>query len=53
MEMSSLACRLAAARDALRRQFACRQLRDLRRRIMPIAARRGYLADDGCFRDVS
>jgi predicted transcriptional regulator len=40
-------------RDALRRQLVLVQLQDLRRRIMPLAEARGYLADEDVFRDVS
>jgi len=40
-------------RDALRRQLALAEFRDLRRRIMPLAEARGYLTDEDVFRDVS
>jgi hypothetical protein len=41
------------ARDALRRQLAVAQFNDIRRRVMPVAGTRGYLADEDVFRDVS
>jgi predicted transcriptional regulator len=40
-------------REALRRQLALAEFQDLRRRIMPLAEARGYLADEDVFRDVS
>jgi metal-responsive CopG/Arc/MetJ family transcriptional regulator len=40
-------------RDALRRQLALAEFRELRQRIMPLAEARGYLTDDDVFRDVS
>jgi len=40
-------------RDAVRRQLALAEFEDLRRRIMPLAEARGYLTDEGIFRDVS
>ncbi|MGH8728028.1 MAG: ribbon-helix-helix protein, CopG family [Burkholderiales bacterium] len=41
------------ARDALRRQLAMQQFRQLRREIMPYAATAGYLTDEDVFRDIS
>ena len=41
------------ARDALRRQLAVAQFDDIRRRVMPLAAARGYLTDEDVFRDIS
>lgn len=40
-------------REALRRQLAVSQLRDLRARILPFAEAAGYLTDEDVFRDVS
>ena len=40
-------------REALRRQLALAEFRELRRRIMPFAEARGYLTDEDVFRDVS
>lgn len=40
-------------REALRRQLALAEFRDLRRRIMPLAEARGYLTDEDVFHDVS
>jgi predicted transcriptional regulator len=40
-------------RDALRRQLALAEFRELRRRILPLAEARGYLTDEDVFRDVS
>ena len=45
--------RSQVVRDALRRQLAIAQFRDLRRRIMPLAETAGYLTDEDVFRDVS
>ena len=45
--------RSQVVRDALRRQLAIAQFRDLRRRIMPLAEAAGYLTDEDVFRDVS
>jgi predicted transcriptional regulator len=45
--------RSQVVRDALRRQLAIAQFRELRRRIMPLAEAAGYLTDDDVFRDVS
>ncbi|MCD4728179.1 MAG: ribbon-helix-helix domain-containing protein [Pirellulales bacterium] len=41
------------AREALRRQLQISQFESLRRRMMPFAEARGYLADEDVFRDVS
>ncbi|MGH7150278.1 MAG: CopG family ribbon-helix-helix protein [Planctomycetota bacterium] len=41
------------ARDALRRQLALLHFEQLRRRTLPFAEARGYLADEDVFRDVS
>ncbi len=41
------------AREALRRQLGISQFESLRRRMMPFAEARGYLADEDVFRDVS
>jgi predicted transcriptional regulator len=41
------------AREALRRQLRISQFDALRRRIMPFAEARGYLADEDVFTDVS
>lgn len=41
------------ARDALRRQLALFQFEDSRRKVLPFAEARGYLADEDIFRDVS
>lgn len=40
-------------RDALRRQLALAEFRELRRQILPLAEARGYLTDEDVFRDVS
>ena len=40
-------------RDALRRQLALAEFRELRRRVMPFAEARGYLIDEDVFHDVS
>jgi len=40
-------------RDALRRQLALAEFRELRQQIMPFAEARGYLTDEDVFRDVS
>ena len=40
-------------RDALRRQLAIADFKDLRRRVMPLAAAAGYLTDGDVFRDLS
>jgi predicted transcriptional regulator len=40
-------------RDALRRQLALAEFRELRQRVMPFAEARGYLTDEDIFRDVS
>lgn len=40
-------------RDALRRQLALAQFKDLRRRIMPLAEARGYRTEEDVLRDVS
>jgi predicted transcriptional regulator len=45
--------RSEVVRDALRRQLAIAQFRDLRRRLMPLAEAAGYLTDEDVFRDVS
>jgi predicted transcriptional regulator len=45
--------RSEVAREALRRQLRICQFETLRRRIMPFAEARGYLADEDVFRDVS
>jgi len=45
--------RSSFVREALRRQLALERLADLRGRIRPFAEARGYLTDDGVFRDVS
>lgn len=45
--------RSEVVRDALRRQLALVRLRDLRRRIVPLAEARGYLTDEDVFRSVS
>ncbi|MBI2896452.1 MAG: ribbon-helix-helix protein, CopG family [Deltaproteobacteria bacterium] len=41
------------ARDALRRQLAVLRFERLRRKVLPLAEARGYLADEDVFRDVS
>lgn len=41
------------AREALRRQLRVSQFEALRRKIMPFAEARGYLADEDVFREVS
>jgi predicted transcriptional regulator len=45
--------RSVIARDALRRQLRINQFDALRRKIMPFAEARGYLADEDVFADVS
>lgn len=40
-------------RDALRRELSLRRFEDLRRRILPFAEARGYLADQDVMRDIS
>ena len=45
--------RSVLVREALRRQLALAEFRELRRRIMPFAEARGYLTDEDVFRDVS
>ena len=40
-------------REALERQLALTEFRQLRRQIMPFAEAQGYLTDDDVFRDVS
>ena len=45
--------RSEVVREAVRRQLALAQFKDLRRRIMPLAEARGYLTDEDIFRDVS
>lgn len=45
--------RSQVVRDALRRQLAIAQFRDLRRRLMPLAEAAGYVTDEDVFRDVS
>jgi hypothetical protein len=45
--------RSQVVRDALRRQLAIAQFRELRSRIMPLAEATGYPTDDDVFRDVS
>lgn len=41
------------AREALRRQLRLDQFEALRRRVMPFAEARGYLADEDVFAEVS
>jgi predicted transcriptional regulator len=41
------------AREALRRQIRLETFEDLRRRIMPFAEARGYLADEDIFAKIS
>lgn len=41
------------AREALRRQLRVNRFDELRKRVMPFAEARGYLADDDIFADVS
>jgi predicted transcriptional regulator len=45
--------RSEVVRDAVRRQLALAQFRDLRRRVMPLAEARGYVTDEDVFRDIS
>ncbi|MBI2881810.1 MAG: ribbon-helix-helix protein, CopG family [Candidatus Tectomicrobia bacterium] len=45
--------RSEVARKALRRQLRISQFETLRRRIMPFAEARGYLADEDVFAEVS
>lgn len=45
--------RSQVVREALRRQLAIAQFRDLRRRIMPLAEAAGYVTDEDVFSDVS
>jgi predicted transcriptional regulator len=45
--------RSEVVRDAVRRQLAIDELRDLRRRIMPFAEAQGLLVDEDVFRDIS
>jgi predicted transcriptional regulator len=40
-------------RDALRRQLSLLRFEQLRRKALPFAEARGYLADEDIFRDVS
>ena len=40
-------------REALRRQLALAQFKDLRKRMMPFAEAAGYLTDEDVFRDLS
>ena len=40
-------------RDALRRELPLRRFEDLRRRVLPFAAARGYLTDEDIVRNVS
>ena len=40
-------------RDALRRQFALHEFRNLRAASLPLAKAAGYLTDEDVFRDVS
>ena len=41
------------AREALRRQVAIQQFRQLRKQALPFAEAAGYLSDEDIFRDVS
>ena len=41
------------ARDAIRRQLAMLQFKELRGRVLPFAEARGYLTDEDVVRDVS
>ena len=41
------------AREALRRQVAIQQFRQLRKQALPFAEAAGYLTDEDVFRDVS
>ncbi|MGH8225567.1 MAG: ribbon-helix-helix protein, CopG family [Gammaproteobacteria bacterium] len=41
------------AREAVRRQLAVRQFRELRRQLAPYAEAAGWLTDEDVFRDVS
>ena len=41
------------ARDAIRRRLALFQFADLRRKVLPFAAARGYLTDKDVIRDFS
>lgn len=41
------------ARDALRRQLALLEFRELRGRLLPYGESAGYLTDEDVFRDVS
>ena len=50
---NALAYRSEVVRDAVRRQLALEQFRDLRRRVMPLAEARGYVTDEDVFRDIS
>jgi metal-responsive CopG/Arc/MetJ family transcriptional regulator len=45
--------RSEVVRDAVRRQLALGQFRDLQRRIRPLAEARGYLTDEDVFRGMS
>ena len=45
--------RSALARDALRRQLRISQFETLRKRLMPFAEARGYLADEDVFNEIS
>jgi hypothetical protein len=45
--------RSESVRDAVRRQLSLKKFHDLRRRVVPLAAARGYLTDEDVFRSVS
>ncbi len=57
--LARLACRTGRSRsdlvrDALQRQLALAEFRELRRRqVLPFAETQGYLTDDDVFRDIS
>lgn len=40
-------------REAIQRQLALAEFRELRRQIMPLAEAQGYLTDEDVFRDIS
>lgn len=53
LALSSATAAWWVVREALQRQLALAEFRELRRQIMPLAEARGYLTDDDVFRDVS
>jgi hypothetical protein len=45
--------RSESVRDAVRRHLSLKKFHDLRRRVVPLAAAKGYLTDDDVFRRAS